>query len=611
MLWRRGACDGGLPLLILATLLPSAASAEPGASTTTHWVEFEAGNVEVDGELDRVELTEDVAVTAGRFRLSGEHLVLSRGPRGLEVDGRGALSLCPCDDAPVSVGFQSATMAPPTDLVLERATLRVGPVPVAWVPWLWLRSPRRLGMLPPQASWRAEDGLFAGTGLHVPLEPEDRTGRDFLDLRLGGYWRPGLEARVDLLRRQHVLRSRFDHVGESLVDLEGHGTQNGDDGGWGWRVDLLRGPRADRGTPELERAARRHDRVRLGVHQATARWVGGVGVTSDLRRGGAFGDWGAAGPVASVALGHSWAGVGAMRAAAGIRSASHPELGSASLVSESLGLRLAARPGPLSLVLDVGEEVVGVVTELDETGVAMARSRAAVGLPLVREFGRSRDPVVHWLEPAVALQAGTDAASGPFATQLHPGFGTLAGASVGLHNALGHRHRRAAAAVDVEAGGASDGTASRQVGQVRATWEARYAALGASATAASIRDGIVRGRGRVGVWHGLHLGGWIDGRQGEEPLLARWISAAPDEPPLGAWFDQGGWSAGGGLGLPLLVGLEASTAVSYDLSAERWLGVRAALRYAHPCRCLDLSAVASERVGRDGVDVWVMLDLLP
>ena len=606
---------GALPLLLVVATHTSPAVAEQGHGTTTHWVEFEAGVVEVDGELTRIELLDDVAVTSGRFLLTGEHLVLTRGPRGVEVDGKGRVAMCPCDDPPVAVGFRAATIAPPTDLVLERATLRVGGVPVAAVPWLWLRSPRRLGILPPQLSWRAEDGLFGGAGVHVPLEPEDRSGRDFLDMRLGGYARPGFEARVDLLRRQHVMRARLDHVGATLLDLEGHGVS----GPFAWRTDALRGPRANRGTPDLSRAVRRHDRLRVGVGRADATWVGGVGMRSELVRappgaaggGTSFDDLGVSGPHAALGLSRPLAGSGAVRAGVDVRTLANSEIGDTSLVGERVGLRIAARPGPMDLVLDVGQDLLAVVTELDESALFASLGRLTVSAPLVREFGASPDPLVHWFEPGVVLQGGIDHAEGPIADGAE--FGPLAGGVVRLQTALGHRFRRSAGDLVLDGGAVSDGGPARAIARAEARCSAALVGLGATVAwdPGSAEDVVVLGRGRVGRLDRVHLGAWVDGSAGEQPLIGRWVSTSADERPLAEWFDQDGWSAGGSIGLPVSRSVVVSSRVIYDLTRERLLAVRGGLRYLHPCHCVAVDGFATRRVGRDGLDLWVALDLIP
>src|SRR5438445_13153168 len=87
---------------------------------------------------------------------------------GVRVTGTGELGFCPCDRPPIAIGFSGGYAAPPDDLIVENPTLRLFGVPVFWLPWLWLRSPRKVGLTTPDVSLRGGDGLFLGQGVHVP-----------------------------------------------------------------------------------------------------------------------------------------------------------------------------------------------------------------------------------------------------------------------------------------------------------------------------------------------------------------------------------------------------------------------------------------------------------
>src|SRR6187399_606284 len=93
-------------------------------------VDFSAGRVEVDVRLNELELSEDVLVVVDRYRLTADELKLGRSDRGIVVDGNGRVAFCRCADPPVSVSFSGATVAPPTDLLIENPALRVWGVPV-------------------------------------------------------------------------------------------------------------------------------------------------------------------------------------------------------------------------------------------------------------------------------------------------------------------------------------------------------------------------------------------------------------------------------------------------------------------------------------------------
>ena len=70
-------------------------------------MDFRADRVEVEPETFELELHGNVVVKVARYRIKSEELSLSRGPRGLEVDGEGEVALCPCAEAPITLGFQS------------------------------------------------------------------------------------------------------------------------------------------------------------------------------------------------------------------------------------------------------------------------------------------------------------------------------------------------------------------------------------------------------------------------------------------------------------------------------------------------------------------------
>jgi hypothetical protein len=39
--------------------------------------------------------------------------------------------------------------------------------------------------------------------------------------------------------------------------------------------------------------------------------------------------------------------------------------------------------------------------------------------------------------------------------------------------------------------------------------------------------------------------------------------------------------------------------------------VRGSVGYQHPCRCLSVGTFLTHRLGREGVDFWVSIDLAP
>ncbi len=144
-----------------------------------------ADDVTLDAKQRELELRGHVSVESPPFHLSSDALTLKRTPRGVDVDGKGRLAFCPCLGTPLTLGFAGAIVAPPGDLVLRSPTLNVYGVPIFWLPYFWLRSPARFGLLPPDVMYRGRDGVFLGEGIHLPWKTGD--ARNGLDLRAGAY----------------------------------------------------------------------------------------------------------------------------------------------------------------------------------------------------------------------------------------------------------------------------------------------------------------------------------------------------------------------------------------------------------------------------------------
>ncbi|MGC4094671.1 MAG: hypothetical protein QM756_43495 [Polyangiaceae bacterium] len=136
-----------------------------------------------------------MVIRSERFRLSGDKLVLRRAARGVHVEGSGVLGLCPCERPPLAFGLRAADLAPPSDVLLASATLRVFGIPVLWLPYLRLQLPNRAGLMPPFVTYRAEEGLLLGSGVHLPLAEQPGAA---LDVSAAGYVRGGarLEGRL-------------------------------------------------------------------------------------------------------------------------------------------------------------------------------------------------------------------------------------------------------------------------------------------------------------------------------------------------------------------------------------------------------------------------------
>jgi len=288
----------------IALAAPRLAHAEdlPEGEDPARWLkelDLEAGSAEADLRLRELDLRGGVRVRLPPYYLRADRIHLSLGQWGVRVKGSGLLTFCPCESPPVAGGLTGGWAGPPDELIVENPTLRVLGVPVMWLPYLWLRSPRKIGLTTPDVSVRGPDGLFLGQGLHIPW------GRG-LELGAGIYTRGGLAMTADLATERTSTLVRFDFrrradVGERdlpsgaglAVDARGI---VGDRVNLTWDIDAIRGARGVRTTLDLEPLARPYDHAdalaRLGPVA--------IGVTALDARGA---------PIDSAAFTRPWVGL--------------------------------------------------------------------------------------------------------------------------------------------------------------------------------------------------------------------------------------------------------------------------------------------------------------
>ncbi len=298
------------------------ATEKPDDDDPSRWLkelDVTAGSLEADLKLRELELRDGVRVRLSPYYLRSERIHLSLTPWGVRVVGDGVLTFCPCDDPPLSIGFSGGYAGPPDELIVEDPTLRVFGLPVFWLPYLWLRSPRKIGLTMPTVSFRGADGLFLGQGLHLPIGAG-------MELAVGAYTRGGFASTLDFATTRTLTLMRFDFRSAPAVgardDLpSGVGLSidaHGDVGDLGnekgahapsltWDVDAIRGARGLRTTLELEPLARPYDRA-----SALAR-LGPLALGVDVldRRGEALDSYSFAHPYAGLAFGGGLGTIGA------------------------------------------------------------------------------------------------------------------------------------------------------------------------------------------------------------------------------------------------------------------------------------------------------------
>ena len=383
---------------------PRAARAQGSPDVTSLPVAFSADELHLDTRSQALDANGDVRVDEPPFHLTSDALQLRRVPIGVELDGEGKLAFCPCLGAPLTVRFTGATIAPPHDLILRNPVLEVFGVPVAWAPAFWLRSPGRLGLLPPNLAWRGADGFFAGGGVHVPWRSGDVLHG--FDLRAGAYFDGG--AVVDGVVRTSATEThvRWDDLrGNDGVSIQAHGATaiaNGDRAdSVAWDVDALRGTRAVQATSDLDAAARPFNRATAQAAWRSDGWVIGSQVRAVALRGSFVLDDGVAGPVLDVRRAGAIGSVGAYDATIEGGQVAGGGFGATSFARAEGGALVATRLGALgaSLALrglgDVADD--GLRDGVD----GVAQVRAAVGLPLANEYASAdaADPWIHRTEP--------------------------------------------------------------------------------------------------------------------------------------------------------------------------------------------------------------------
>ena len=588
---------------------PATHEPEP-APTIERRVDFRARRVDLGAERDELRLSGDVVVSVDRYRLTSDELRLERTPRGVVVDGSGRVAFCPCPDPPVSLGFQSALVAPPNDLLLEQPTVRVGSVPIAWLPYLWLRSPRRFGVLPPKVAWRGEDGLLAGSGVHVPFGEGQMSA---LDVAAAGYVEGGVDVETRLTTARTTSRVRWDHLRESLLDVEMLGSSVPvDDGVIAWSVEAIRGPRALPGTILLEDAARRYDRAAVAAGRAGGQATYGIALRADAERGGPMDDAGLAGPAASLALGSALGSVGGADARLAVRTASD-EGEATTFVVPGADAYLDARPGPLTARLSGRARAEVDVEEQDAARAGAAGVVLTVGMPLARDYGTLDDPVEHEVEPFAEGGLGLGSIVGtPVGPWLFPDE-PFVHAAAGVRTGLGAYGRRSG--MSLEGRGGWVGTPSRVEPAVstRVTASARLLAARGELgwLPESERAFVAIARARLGRQDDVHIGTSIEGRSEATPVEVRLLEEGGWETTQSPWFDRRGWTAGGEIGVPWTRWLATAARADYDIVAEVLLALRGAIGYRHPCGCLALVAWAGRRIGRESFDAWLTIDLVP
>lgn len=634
------------------------AKAEEGDDDPARWLkelDLEAGSAEADLRLRELDLRDGVKVRLSPYHLRADRIHLSLGKWGVRVKGRGLLTFCPCDDPPVSIGFSGGWAGPPDELIVEDPTLRILGVPVLWLPYLWLRSPRKIGLGTPDVSFRGADGLFLGESVHLPF------GKG-LELGAGVYTAGGFATTADLATERTSTLLRFDFrrgrdVAEDVpsgagLSVDARGEMGSAFTGLAWDVDAIRGARGLRTTLDLDGLARPFDRANGLARVGPVR----VGIDAIDSRGA---------PLDDLAFVHPWVGLagdfplGTLGGSNGSISFGPRwvrDRGTETVSDGTLGATLAGFLGALQWQADA--RLDGRVAHAGGDGVIaggrvaalVTEGRLETSLPLARALSLSSaaggPPVLHVLEPLLRVAGLTARASGDRSALAGfvaaPAFADDARAtglfSLGTRTRLGSMYGGIAPGRDPWIGKLSaelsagalvlpDRRDAVLAGNVN--WSTRNARGGA--TLIDLRGAATRafddhpigwlGAGRL-RWDYSRDGFGAELRgaaRGDLPVLAAWALFGADLAPrlaTATGLVAPGTTLGVGTALPTVRGfrlggdLDVFGPTSRELfTSSRLIDLRGTLRYRHPCGCFRMAIRGGKIVGREGIDVFATFEL--
>jgi hypothetical protein len=582
--------------------------AAPDARGREFRVDFSARHLEVDAELGELSLSGDVVVTVGRYRLGGDRVRLQRGPRGITVQGGGDIAFCACEAPPVTLGYSSVTLAPPSDVIIEHAVLRAGGVPLFWSPYLWLRSPDRAALIFPSAEWRGDDGLLLGSGFHLPFAAnQGRPSARALDVGAFGYLEGGVRIDARLFTPQSTSFVRWDHLRGSALSVDAHAALSGESGAvWAYDVDASRGPRGRASLTSLEAAARRYDQARLGVGSSGASLFA-VGVQAASARGDGLVAPLSLGPLAQVATGGAWGKASSygldMAAASWLPAGERRTLGAETRAIERGTLESSLLLGPALLRVGGFEQAEWLALPGQGLGSFRAGAGAKASLPLLRRF----TSLSHVVEPAITGRV-----------ERHYGDGEASNflvTSGGIDTTLGGGPRGGAVSARLALGVAGEPSEELEpVTEATLGGDTRLFGLRLSGVAdPRDRAAEATARLRLGARSGTTLTGFAEARTDAAAALAPGLAGGDVLPSFqeASRYDRAGLTTGGELAVRPWSALLLGGGADVDAWAKELLGVHAFARYRHDCGCFAVAAFGSSRVGRGGLDAGLSLDLMP
>jgi hypothetical protein len=436
--------------------------------------------METDARLRELTLRKNVVLRYGRYRIESDALRVSLSPGKVEVQGDAKLALCPCPDPPVMIAASGGTIEAEGDVTLRFPRVEIFGVPVVALPWLWIRAPHQVGVLPPTVAWRGRDGLLIGSGVHVPWT-DARGEPSVIEASIAGYIKGGADVSARLITPRSTAKVTWDWLRTSRVAVSAIGHSDPQDSAAAavaWDIDAIRGERARSATVDLRSAALPYDTaaaetsIRAGDLGSGLSALAATGVVGRAWRGGQ-GLWGGrsppesggeaserdravAGPRAAFAMGGALTSRGTWDAfAEGALLGTDRGRGAIPIAGASLGAAITARPGPFEAVFGTRARARAAAPgEADPSLDASAGARVELAMPLARSFGgrAGEAPLVHVIAPSVEVRAAAALHRGDFFGSVsHADPSALWVAAAGASTSLGRYTGRALRA-DLRAG---------------------------------------------------------------------------------------------------------------------------------------------------------------
>jgi hypothetical protein len=230
------------------------------------------------------------------------------------------------------------------------------------------------------------------------------------------------------------------------------------------------------------------------------------------------------------------------------------------------------------------------------------------GLPLVAEFGERRGSWAHWFEPFVAATAayrGFGAAYGQATSQ------PVTTVQVALSNKLRSEALATSVSLQLRAGRIAEATQQSNAAAARWLASGNWLALGGDAGWGGSDNWLSILRARLGRVDRVAIRSRLEGRGLQQPTQIRWLLDEAWNPWLEGWFGRHGWVAGGDVDVALGAQAALTVGLTYDVGRSSLIAQSVGASYRHPCGCFAATSRTGWWVGRGGLDVLLLLELMP